>query len=535
MDTPSPKTPGWLDEAILYQIYPQSFQDSNGDGIGDLAGLRNRLDYVKSLGVDAIWLNPIFDSPFMDAGYDVRDFYKVAERYGSNEELKKLIGEAHACGLRVLLDIVAGHTSIEHPWFQASARHEKNTYTDWFIWTDSVWNAHPPTGGKFLPGYGNRDGAFMSNFFWCQPALNYGFANPEAGWQQSADAPGPQAVRRELKKIMRHWLEMGCDGFRVDMAHSLVKGKGPARQKGLIDIWHDVRGWMEREFPDTILIAEWGYPKEAVECGFHIDFMLHTNSPGWNSLFRTREAVGVGRDPYGPSYFEKSGLGNIRRYYDFYLEHLSATEGRGFISVPSGNHDTPPRLGKGRDLEDMKVAFSFLLTQPGVPIIYYGDEIGMCGVDGLPSKEGSFNRTCVRTPMQWSANESNSGFSEASAENLYLPVGTDTASANVETQEKDPGSLLNFVRELIRLRKATPALGNKGGIELVHAPDGGIPLVYKRIHEGDTVYVALNPASRVAEAELPSGEFKGNALLGEQPVIKNDRLHMPPVSYRVFR
>lgn len=526
--------PDWLNEAILYQVYPQSFQDSNGDGIGDLTGLRKRLPYIRSLGVDAVWLNPIFDSPFMDAGYDVRDFYSVAERYGTNDDLRALIEEAHGLGLRVILDIVAGHTSIEHPWFLQSAQHEKNPYSDWFIWTDSVWNASPPEG-KFLPGFGNRDGAFLTNFFWCQPALNYGFANPVAGWQQSADAPGPRAVRKELMNIMRYWLEMGCDGFRVDMASSLIKGQGPARHKALVDIWQEVRGWMAADYPEAVLIAEWGYPKEAIECGFHIDFMLHTHFAGWNSLFRTREAVGNGYDPYGPSYFEKAGLGNIRRYYDYYLEHLEATEGKGFISVPSGNHDTPPRLGKGRDVQDLKVAFTFLLTQPGVPIIYYGDEIGMRGVDGLPSKEGSFNRTCVRTPMQWSATAPNAGFSDAVPEQLYLPVGGDIGFANVDSQEKDNNSILNFVRKLVRLRRETPALGNQGKIELLHAPDGGVPLIYKRSCSNDTVFVAVNPSDRHADAPLPADGVVGNPILGPRPVIENHRLKMPPVSFCVFR
>jgi maltose alpha-D-glucosyltransferase/alpha-amylase len=535
METFPRQLPTWLDQAILYQVYPQSFQDSNGDGIGDLPGLQNRLDYIASLGVTAIWLNPVFDSPFMDAGYDVRDFYQVAERYGSNEDLRRLISAAHQRGLRVLLDLVAGHTSVEHPWFQASSRHDRNEFTDRYIWTDSVWNAHPATGGKFLPGYGDRDGAFMTNFFWCQPALNYGFANPEACWQQAVDAQGPQSMREELKRIMRYWLEMGCDGFRVDMAHSLIKGKGPARQRALVDLWQDVRKWMEDHFPDTILVAEWGYPKEAVEAGFHIDFMLHTHSPGWNSLFRTREAVGVGRDPYGPSYFEKSGLGNIRRYYDYYLEHLAATEGRGFISVPSGNHDTPPRLGKGRDCADLKVAFAFLLTQPGVPIIYYGDEIGMRGVDGLPSKEGSFNRTCVRTPMQWSASAANAGFSEASAEHLYLPVGDDYLHANVEAHERDADSLLHFVRKLISLRKTYPALGNCGSIQLVHAPHGGVPLIYQRSDGLDAIYVALNPSDREVTIDFASSAIKGKPLLGTLPVMDAGHIVLPPVSYAVFR
>ncbi|MDZ4197962.1 MAG: alpha-amylase family glycosyl hydrolase, partial [Kiritimatiellia bacterium] len=195
-----------MKSAVFYQIYPPSFLDTNGDGIGDLPGITARLDYIQSLGVNALWLNPCFVSPFQDGGYDIADFYRVDPRYGTNADLSRLFREAHRRGIRVCLDLVAGHTSIEHPWFKASSRHKRNPYSDWFIWTPSVWDEG--MAGKFIHGYGERDGNFLTNFFWFQPALNYGFARPDPArpWQQGIDAPGPRAVRAELRKIMHFWL-----------------------------------------------------------------------------------------------------------------------------------------------------------------------------------------------------------------------------------------------------------------------------------------------------------------------------------------
>src|SRR4030066_458266 len=200
--------PAWVEDAIFYQIYPQSFYDSNGDGIGDLPGIIAKLDYIQSLGVNTCWLNPCFVSPFQDAGYDVADYYKVAERYGTNSDLKMLFEEASERHIRILLDLVPGHTSVQHPWFQESSKPHKNMYTDYYIWTDSAWT-WDIKDYRVISGYSQRDACYLTNFFYFQPALNYGFANPDPNqpWQQAVDAPGPMKVRQELKKIIRYWLE----------------------------------------------------------------------------------------------------------------------------------------------------------------------------------------------------------------------------------------------------------------------------------------------------------------------------------------
>ena len=277
--------PAWLEQAVFYQIYPQSFYDTNADGIGDLPGIIAKLDYLQELGITALWLNPCFVSPFQDAGYDVSDYYRVAPRYGTNDDLGRLFAEAGQRGIRVLLDLVPGHTSIEHPWFKESARHERNRYSDWYIWTDSVW-AEAPRDLNVVRGLTERDGDYITNFFYCQPALNYGFANPDPrrSWEQPVDAPGPRAVREEMRRLMRHWLDRGAAGFRVDMAGSLVKGDPGGRATG--EFWREIRAWLDREYPEAAMVSEWADPVAAIGAGFHLDFYLDWGSPGYGSLFR---------------------------------------------------------------------------------------------------------------------------------------------------------------------------------------------------------------------------------------------------------
>ncbi|HWT26501.1 MAG TPA: alpha-amylase family glycosyl hydrolase, partial [Mobilitalea sp.] len=212
----------WLNNAIFYEIYPQSFQDSNADGIGDFNGIIRRLEYIRGLGCNAIWMNPCFTSPFMDAGYDVADYYKAAPRYGTNEDLKRIFEEVHRFGMHIILDLVPGHTSDQHPWFKESIEADKNLYTHRYIWTNSIWEN--PDELLCIRGISDRDGSCGVNFFSTQPALNYGYANPTKDYQMAPTDPEPMKTRTAIKDIMRFWLTMGCDGFRVDMAGSLVKG-----------------------------------------------------------------------------------------------------------------------------------------------------------------------------------------------------------------------------------------------------------------------------------------------------------------------
>lgn len=189
----------WLKDAVFYEIYPQSFQDTNADGIGDFQGIIDRLDYIKELGCNAIWMNPCFESPFGDAGYDVSDYYTAAPRYGTNGDLKRLFDEVHKRGMHILLDLVPGHTSVEHPWFKESLKAQKNPYTDRYIWTDNIWEQ--PEGIASIKGISDRDGCCVVNFFSHQPALNYGHYICERSWQQPDGCRGTKATIVEMERL----------------------------------------------------------------------------------------------------------------------------------------------------------------------------------------------------------------------------------------------------------------------------------------------------------------------------------------------
>ena len=276
--------PNWLNDAVFYEIYPQSFYDSNGDGIGDIEGIIQKLDYVKELGCNAIWLNPVYDSPFMDAGYDVRDYKKVAPRYGTNGDLVRLFEAAHAKGIRILLDLVPGHTSDQHPWFLEAKKAAQSEYSNRYIFTKTVWDAPPEY--RMMCGICERNGNYMVNYFSSQPALNYGFyhvTHPE--WQLPFDHPDCQKTVDAIKDIMRFWLDKGADGFRVDMADSLVKNDDD--KIATAAIWRSVREMMDAEYPEAAMVAEWCWPQRAInDGGFHMDFYLDHVGNGYCRLFR---------------------------------------------------------------------------------------------------------------------------------------------------------------------------------------------------------------------------------------------------------
>jgi glycosidase len=530
-------TPAWLEKAVFYQIYPQSFYDLNGDGIGDIPGIIAKLDYLQSLGVNACWLNPCFESPFLDAGYDVADYYQVAPRYGTNADLQHLFEEARRRGIRILLDLVPGHTSIQHPWFIESCRHERNQYSDYYIWTDSVWTWEVP-GYNVVSGFAQRNGCYITNFFYAQPALNYGFANPDPNkpWQQPVDAQGPLQVRQELKNIMRFWLERGASGFRVDMAGSLVKADPDHRET--IKLWQDVRLWLDKDFPEAVLVSEWGQPSKAIPAGFHMDFTIPFGMPGYTALLRKHYDTGPGSDPYGFSFFESIGHGNIMEFLDDYLRHYRKIRGKGHIAIPTGNHDINPRISMGRTIDDIELVFLFLLTMPGVPFIWYGDEIGMRSFD-LPSKEGGYNRTGSRTPMQWST-EPNAGFSTAKPADLYLPIDPTPDRPNVREQEGDEHSLLNRVRKLVAIRKTYSTLQASASFQILFAQPGKYPLVYQRQDDDGTYIVAVNPSSQAVEAAFPYPAFaQPKMIYGVEPEYtfqqETLKIHLPAVSGGIYR
>ena len=501
----------WLCDAVVYEIYPQSFYDANGDGIGDLRGIIEKLDYIESLGFTAIWLNPINESAFLDAGYDVTDFYKVAARYGTNEDYKKLCYEAHKRGMKVIFDLVAGHTSVYHPWFIESQKSEENEYTDRYIWTQGMFE-----GGGGISGYSERDGRYINNFFWHQPSLNYGYANPDPkkSWQMSPDHPACRATLRELKSIIQHWMQLGTDAFRVDMAASLIKGDDDGSYTRAL--WAEVKKFIHSIDPECLLISEWGFPSEAIDAHFDLDFLLHSGQPAYTSLFRYEKGRNTSSFFVGNSYFNKEGLGSLDEYLKVLLTDLEKIRGRGYVGHITGNHDIP-RLAYKRTPDEIKCAMAFLFTMPGVPFVYYGDEIGMNFIEGLKSKEGGYIRTGARTPMQWN-NDKNHGFSVS--DTPYLPTDQCPGAPTVESQINDDESLLSFVRRLITLHKENTALHADSPIKIVNTD---YPFVFERGNGDDTLIVAINPSDKeyslatahIKEILLQNAKYsKGNLNMG---------------------
>ena len=499
----------WLKDAVFYEIYPQSFYDTNADGIGDFNGIIEKLDYIKSLGCNALWINPCFDSPFKDAGYDVRDYKKVAPRYGNNNDLYRLFAEAHKREIHVLLDLVPGHTSEEHEWFRKSqSANQPNEYSNRYIWTDG-WYA----GCNRLPyiaGEAERPATYIINFFKCQPALNYGFLKPEEPWQLPMDHPDTIATREALKDIMRFWLDHGCDGFRVDMAPSLVK-YDDEKKSGTSAIWRNVRKMLDEHYPDAVMVSEWSDPPQALRAGYDMDFYLNHNGGGYASLLRDYDKI-VGRDTDSDnSYFRRDAKDrDINRFLREYMPWYRDTSAIGYISMLTCNHDTPrPRFTLTP--EELKLAYAFIFTMPGVPFLYYGDEIGMRYLN-LPTKEGGYFRTGSRTPMQWD-NTKNLGFSRGCADALYLPVDPSEDAPTVAAQEEDPHSLLNTLRAILKLRHAEPDLQADGVLEPL-CNRKGEPFVYRR----GGMILAVNPSGDALSVEAPVSGMKPVFTLGEARV-----------------
>ncbi len=513
-------TAKWLKDAVFYEIYPQSFCDSNGDGIGDINGIISKLDYIRDLGCNALWINPCFDSPFKDAGYDVRDYKLVAPRYGTNEDLYRLFETAHEKGIHVLLDLVPGHTSEEHAWFRESQKAERNEYSGRYIWTD-FW-LHGAPNLPYIGGESERSGCYILNFFKCQPALNYGFLHPDQPWQFSMNHSEPLKTREALKDIMRFWLSHGCDGFRVDMANSLVK-MDDEKKSGTSMIWRDVRRMLDLEFPDAAMVSEWSNPKLALRAGFDMDFYLNYGGVnGYCTLMR---------DYYydenrNASYFKKDSGGNINRFLGQYLDWYGDTKNIGYISMLTCNHDTTrPRYGL--DESELKLAYAFIFTLPGVPFLYYGDEIGMRFLD-IPTKEGGYSRTGSRTPMQWN-HEKNLGFSSADPKDIYLPVDPAEDAPTVEAQLADPDSLLNTVKAVLALRHGEEQLQADADFSVVCSePDK--PFVYRR----GSLLLAVNPNGQDRSVGIAACGLTKIFAIGSAE-LRNGTLTMGPQSFAVFK
>lgn len=548
--------PEWLRDGVIYQVYPSSYKDSDGNGIGDIRGVISELDYIESLGVRAIWFNPLFVSGWIDGGYDVIDFYRVDPRFGTNNDMVELIEKAHAKGIKVMLDLVAGHTSDKHPWFIQSSQDTNLQYSDYYIWSDRLPDAKAErdletmlkdpnymqnTIGKWMKSEYPRNKFYMKNFYACQPSLNYGYANPDPSrpWEQGVDAPGPKAVRQELKDIIAFWYGKGVDGFRVDMANSLVKNDKD--KKEIMNLWREIREWSDKNYPDHVLMAEWGSPKYCLAAGYNIDMDLNSTKAHNRRMYFDRKHQANGgsyfslnggqpsvKDLYGNAWPENkidsktTAAEMLKEYYDYFTDCLESTETMGYFATITGNHDhLRINMGARNTPDQLKVMLTWVLTMP-MPILYYGDEIGMRSLVDLPNVEGANHngkeRSGARTPMQWTSGET-AGFSTCSPDKLYLPVCTEWSPATsypqyldwkknfeagkvkpiakgeitVESQDKDPESILNWTRELIALRKSSEALWADSKFIPVFNESQPYPMVYLRSNGKETFLIALNP------------------------------------------
>ena len=537
--------PKWLTDAVFYEIYPQSFKDSNCDGIGDINGIREKLDYINKLGCNALWINPCFDSPFKDAGYDVKDYKKVAPRYGTNDDLFHLFSEAHERNMHVLLDLVAGHTSEEHEWFLMSREDERNQYSDRYIWTDFCFHGAP--GYPYIGGECKRSATYLLNFFKCQPALNYGWLHPEEKWQMAVDSPAALETRKAIKDICRFWMDHGCDGFRVDMANSLVKGDDE-KKTGTSAIWKDVRNMLDHDYPEAAFVSEWSNPSQALRAGFHMDFCLNEPGNAYSTLVRDyqnhTETYALSCDYFtgkksenqsaslsleDHSFFKKDADGSVTEFLSWYKNVYEDTKKIGYISMITCNHDTVrPRFNL--EPEELKLFYAFLFTMPGVPFLYYGDEIGMRYFN-LPTKEGGYFRTGARTPMQWSMSK-NKGFSDADQTSLYLPVDPADDAPTVEENEKNSNSLLNTVKGILKLRHSTPDLQANADFEIIWAKEGTPAFAYRR---GECLIV-LNTSSK--KVEIPVDAYKRTVIFKTENSnfdINEHELCIGAQSFIVFR
>ena len=496
----------WLENAVLYEIYPTSFYDSNGDGIGDINGIAEKADYIKSLDVDAVWLNPIYKSPFKDGGYDVSDYLEIDKKFGTMDDLKNLIKVFKERGIKILLDLVVGHTSDKHKWFKKSACAKRNEYWDYYVWTDTIFRSYPGV----IRGLYYRDGGYLPNYYASQPALNFGFAeeDPAHPWMIHYKDERLKPLREEFLNIMRYYFDMGIEGFRVDMASSVVKGGAAHFDEnnpfddstegldGVIWWWNEVLTTLRKEYKDKLFIAEWVVPQRSIGmCGFDMDFLTH-DTFAFNSLYRYEKGCNLGDSDYyvkGDNYFSPNGQGSLDKFVE-YAEYLYSRVGdKGMFTTPTGTHDEV-RMSTNKSPDLIKTIFAFMLTYKQVPFVYYGDEIGLEHNFNI-SKDGGGVRTGARTPMQWTEAKGR-GFT--TKKTAYLPT-SDKVNQSVEAQENDENSILNTVRDLIKIRKTYPALNVSSEQKFI---EKGYPAVYERTNGDQTVIILLNPADKKVKRNI---------------------------------
>jgi maltose alpha-D-glucosyltransferase / alpha-amylase len=479
MEVPAVIQDLWYKNAIIYQLDIESFQDEDGDGVGDFKGLTKRLGYLAALGVTCVWLHPFYVSPRRDDGYDVADYFNVDPRYGTNGDFVEFTHQAASFGIRVIVDLVVNHTSNEHPWFKAAQADPDSKFRDYYVWSKE--KPHDIETGVVFPGHQKSIWTFdkkvgmwyYHRFYDFQPDLE--FANPE--------------VREEIHKIMGFWLQMGVSGFRVDAVPFFIEMKGPEQGEGTKDYEYlqDLRQFLTWRARDAIVLGEANVELNELPKYFgngeRMQMLLNfmANQHLFNSLAQEDATPLMRTFDSLPELPSACQWGNFLRNHDeIDLGRLTDAERKRAFEVfgPDPNMQLYDRGIRrrlapmlGNDQRRIELAHSLMFSLPGTPVMRYGEEIGMGDDLSLPERHS------VRTPMQWSA-EPNAGFSAAPADKLERPVisggeyGFETL--NVEAQQRDPNSLLNKVERMIRLRKERPELG-MGEWELI---DTGHPAVF---------------------------------------------------------
>jgi alpha-glucosidase len=497
----------WWERGIIYQVFPRSFKDSNGDGIGDLPGIRSKLDYLQWLGVDAIWISPIYPSPMADFGYDICNYTDIDPVFGTLSDFDHLLADAHARGLKVLLDYVPNHTSDQHPWFIDSRSSISSAKRNWYIWRDPAPGGGPPN--NWLSAFGGpawewdeKTGHYYYHAFLKeQPDLNW--RNPE--------------VQQAMLDVLRFWLDRGVDGFRVDVMHHIIKDQefrdNPANPEWRRGMWpyrqllatysadrpevHEIVEKMRNvleSYEDRMLVGEIYLPVERLVTYYGAS----------------------GKGAHLPFNFQLIGLPWKARDIAAAIERYEALlPSFGWPNWVLGNHDKSrivTRVGPAQ----ARVAAMLLLTLRGTPTIYYGDEIGMHDVPISPENVQDpleknvpglkLGRDPERTPMQWN-NRKNAGFTTGQP---WLPVSDDYGAINVTVQQASPTSILNLYHRLIQLRKTEAPLAVG---EFAPLPAGEDLIAYVRKLEDRRLAVVLNLGSKPREFNLGELKWSGRLLL----------------------
>lgn len=529
----------WYKNAIFYEVYVRAFYDSNGDGHGDLRGLAQKLDYLQELGVDCLWLLPIYQSPLKDDGYDIADYYHVLETYGNLDDFKSLLSEVHARGMRLIADLVLNHTSDQHPWFQAARANRSSPFRDYYVWSD--------TDQKYKEARIIFLDTETSNWTWDEQAGQYYWHRFYAS-QPDLNYDNP-AVQQEMLNIARFWLEMGIDGFRADAVPYLFERDGTNCEN--LPETHAylkrLRRFIDENYPGKVLLCEANqWPQDVrpyfgdgdeFQMGFHFPVMPRI----YMALKKEDKSDLVwilDRTPPIPD--ECQWCIFLRNHDELTLEMVTEEERQWMWKQYAPEPGMRLNLGIRRrlaplldnDRRKIELANSLLFTLPGSPIIYYGDEIGMGDNIRLPDRNG------VRTPMQWNPGL-NAGFSRASPKMLYAPVVQDhpygPETVNVEAQRNDPDSLWNRLRQMISLRKAHPILG--WGDFIWAESDSPAVAAYWRTHEKERMLIVNNLSHEVKSVSLmigsdSAGHFVDIKATNNRYVPVNGQLHLTLQPYQ---